>query len=210
MDFSIILGADLNKKSIMKNLLLFSCKDDNDGKLPDHAYIYINGQDKTNKTASSSEAMTVSEICRYDSILLMKYHYFEGQICGGFGICTIVTNPNNEGNNGIDTVNNRISILAREVSIGLEYITGGLLDTCARYVILDGHHTDGGGHVEDTLAYIPKAQHRAAVEKLEELYKDKDNNWSEIYRIFNEAFIFVPCTGDEYKAMPEEALTTIR
>ena len=199
----------LTAAALASTLLLFSCKDDN-GKLPDHAYIYINGQDKTNKTASSSEAMTVAEICRYDSIDLVKYHYFEGQICGGFGKCTIVTNPDNEGNFGIDTVNNRISILAREVSLGLEYITGGLLDTCARYVIIDGHNNGGGASIGDTLAYIPKAQHRAAVEKLEELYKDKESNWSEIYRIFNEAFIFVPCTGDEYKAMPEEALTTIR
>lgn len=196
--------------ALVSTVILFSCKDDNGGKLPDHAYIYINGRDNANKTATITEPMTVAEICRFDSIILMKWHYYEGQRCGGFGVCTIVTDPNNEGNFGIDTVNNRICILAREVSLGLEYITGGLLDTCARYVILDGHPTEGGGYVGDTLAYIPKAQHRAAVEKLEELYKDKDKNWSEIYRIFNEAFIFVPCTAEEYRAMKDEMLTTIR
>lgn len=71
-------------------LFAFSSCDDDSGKLPDNAYIYINGQDKTNK-ALSSEALTVSEICRGDSLVLLE-QYADGG-CGN-GICPIVTNPN--------------------------------------------------------------------------------------------------------------------
>ena len=39
-----------------------------------------------------------------------------------------------------------------------------------------------------------------SVGQLTELFKDKESNWSEIYRIFTDAFIFVPCTAEEYKA----------
>ncbi len=71
-------------------LFAFSSCDDDSGKLPDNAYIYINGQDKTSK-ALSSEALTVSEICRGDSLVLLE-QYADGG-CGN-GICPIVTNPN--------------------------------------------------------------------------------------------------------------------
>ncbi len=170
-------------------LSLSSCDDDN-GKLPDNVKIYINGQDKTNKSAAITEAMTVAEVCRFDSLEMLEQHA-DGS-CGSawFTIAGL-------GNCAIDTTNNRLSIAANQVD--LENNTWLMKDS--HFLIRDGHSDGEGGYLMDTLGYVPRAQHNAAVDKLTELFKDKDNNWSEIYRIFTDAFIFVPCTAEEYRAL---------
>lgn len=59
-------------------IVLTCCEDDD--KLPDDAKIYINGQDKTNKAASTS-AKTVRELCLGDSLELIN----ENEVYGGGG-----------------------------------------------------------------------------------------------------------------------------
>lgn len=176
-------------------LLLSSCKDDDNGKLPDNVKIYINGQDKTNKAITFSEAMTVAEICRFDSLEMVEQYAHGG--CGS-AIFTIA----GLGNCAIDTINNRLSIAANQVD-ALEDNSWLLKDS--HFLIRNGHYR-GGAPISDTLGYVPRAQHNAAVDKLTELFKDKENNWSEIYRIFTEAFIFVPCTAEEYRALEAAGL----
>ena len=180
-------------------LFAFSSCDDDSGKLPDKVNIYINGQDKTNK-ALSSEALTVSEICRGDSLVLLEQYANGG--CGN-AFCSIVTNPNDEGNFAIDTVNNRICMPAREVNI-IEENTWLYKDS--RFLILNGHSDGMGAFLGDTLAYVPHVQHNAAVDKLNELFVDREGNWTEIYKIFTEAFIFVPCTAEEYRELKAAGL----
>ncbi len=187
----------------MKNLLLFtaavlasaaflfSCKDDDNGKLPDNVKIYINGQDRTNKTATITEAMSVAAICRFDSLEMLE-QYADGSCGSAFFTITGL------GNCAIDTINNRLSIAANQID---EIEANSWLMKDSHFIIRDGHSDGWGGNKMDTLGYVPRTQHNAAVDKLTELFKDKENNWSEIYRIFTDAFIFVPCTAEEYRAL---------
>ena len=181
--------------------LVLTCCEDND-KLPDDAKIYINGQDKTNKAASTT-AKTVRELCLGDSLMLIN----ENEVHEGWGasICTIVVNPNDESNNAIDTVNCRISVPARDIN-NFDLSEISLLDKNCHYFIVDGHSDGKGAYLGDTLAYIPTAQHHAIVDQLEELFKDKEANITEIYQLFSDAFVFIPCTAEEYKELEAAGL----
>ena len=176
--------------ALMSATFLTSCNDDDNGKLPDNVKIYINGQDRTNKSATITEAMSVAEICRFDSLEMLEQ--FADGSCGS-ALFTIA----GLGNCAIDTVSNRLSIAANQVDV--ENNTWLMKDS--HFLIRDGHNNGGGAPIGDTLAYVPRAQHNAAVDQLTELFKDKESNWSEIYRIFTDAFIFVPCTAEEYRAL---------
>lgn len=177
--------------ALMSATFLTSCNDDDNGKLPDNVKIYINGQDRTNKAATITEAMSVAEICRFDSLEVLE-QYANGA-CGAarFTIAGL-------GNCAIDTVNNRLCIAANQID---EIEDNSWLLKDSHFIIIDGHNDGWGGSIGDTLAYVPRAQHNAAVDQLTELFKDKESNWSEIYRIFTDAFIFVPCTAEEYRAL---------
>ena len=176
--------------ALMSATFLTSCNDDDNGKLPDNVKIYINGQDRTNKAATITEAMSVAEICRFDSLEMLEQ--FSDGSCGS-ALFTIT----GLGNCAIDTISNRLSIAANQVDV--ENNTWLMKDS--HFLIRDGHNDGWGGMKMDTFAYVPRAQHNAAVDQLTELFKDKESNWSEIYRIFTDAFIFVPCTAEEYRAL---------
>ncbi len=178
-----------------------SCDDDN-GKLADGTCIFINGKDKTNKAASTS-AKSVKEICLGDSLVLLM----EDEVAQGWAnsICTIVVNPNDESNFAIDTVNYRISVPARDIN-NFDFNDIQLLGKNRHFLILDGHSNGYGGFIGDTLAYIPTAQHHAIVDQLEELFKDKEANFTEIYKLFSDAFVFIPCTAEEYRELEAAGL----
>ena len=59
---------------------------------------------------------------------------------------------------------------------------------------------------EDTIAYMPREYRLEAYEKMKKLFSEDELNWTEIYRVFNEGFIFVPCTGAEFKELVEKGL----
>ncbi len=181
--------------------LFTSCDDDND-KLSDDTCIFINGKDKTNKAVSTS-AKSVKEICLGDSLELIR----EYEPTGGCGaaICTIVVNPNNESNFAIDTANCRISVPARDVN-NYNFDEISLFDRNSHFYIVDGHSDGLGAYLGDTLAYIPTAQHHAIVDQLEELFKDKEANFTEIYKLFSDAFVFIPCTAEEYRELEAAGL----
>ena len=182
--------------------LVLTCCDDDNGKLADGTCIFINGKDKTNKAASTS-AKTVKEICLGDSLELIRHDL----TIDGWGdcICTIVVNPNNESNFAIDTVNCRISVPARDIN-NFDLSEISLLDKNSQFYIVDGHSDGKGAYLGDTLAYIPTAQHHAIVDQLEELFKDKEANITEIYQLFSDAFVFIPCTAEEYRELEAAGL----
>ena len=62
----------------------------------------------------------------------------------------------------------------------------------------------------DTLAYIPTVQHHAIVDQLEELFKDNEANITEIYKLFSDAFVFIPCTEEEYRELEAAGLNRLR
>lgn len=57
---------------------------------------------------------------------------------------------------------------------------------------------------EDTIAYIPNAVLKAAREKIETAYND--SNYTEVYRLFNEAYKFRPTTGKQWRKLKEKGL----
>lgn len=52
---------------------------------------------------------------------------------------------------------------------------------------------------EDTIAYIPNSVMDEATKKIEEAYND--SNYTEVYRLFNEAFTFKPITAKQWKRL---------
>ena len=54
----------------------------------------------------------------------------------------------------------------------------------------------------DTIGYIPQSVRNEAFERILEAEKRKD--YDEIYKIFNEAFVGIPCTAEEYKILKAE------
>jgi hypothetical protein len=54
-------------------------------------------------------------------------------------------------------------------------------------------------NVRDTIAYIPNNTMRTAESQIKIAYDAQD--YEEVYRIFNEAFTFLPCTASEWRAI---------
>lgn len=54
----------------------------------------------------------------------------------------------------------------------------------------------------DTIGYIPQSVRNEAFERILEAEKRKD--YDAIYKIFNEAFVGIPCTAEEYKILKAE------
>ena len=58
---------------------------------------------------------------------------------------------------------------------------------------------DGGTDYGDTVAYIPNAQLDSAEDTINKLFAKGD--FDQIYKMFETAFQFIPCTGDDFKEM---------
>lgn len=56
----------------------------------------------------------------------------------------------------------------------------------------------------DTIGYIPQSVRNEAFERI--LVAEKEQNYDLIYKIFNEAFVGVPCTAEEYKEIKAKGL----
>lgn len=52
-------------------------------------------------------------------------------------------------------------------------------------------------HTGDTIAYIPNSAIESARERIIELHAQE--RYDEIYELFQDAFVFYPCTSEEYK-----------
>lgn len=59
-----------------------------------------------------------------------------------------------------------------------------------------------GGYIKDTLAYIPNATLAQARESITKAYND--SNYTEVYRLFHEAFRFVPITGKQWRELEKQ------
>lgn len=163
-------------------MCFISCKDDNE-KRPDTAPLYINGVDKANKSANK-EALTASEIVRLDSVCLTNTNtHLGGRVDKLFCF----------GMNNIDTINNRLIMEA----VNIDQIDNNLFLTNENWFI-------SSWVTEDTLAYVPNAQLIEAYEQIRVLWEKED--WNAIYDIFQNAFSFVPCTGEELRELEKQGL----
>ena len=204
--------------AIVSAFLVFSCEsDEGGGKLDTYSQIYVNGRNIVNKSASTANTegkqklLTVEEICKGDSIVLCATSYDkEGNDHKIFEEKFIY-------NGSIDTIKNRIALRAGNIN-GLEK-NEFLMEEWKWYIrklnwVYNGEDEDGNPmyvcglslEAHDTIAYIPTEQRLAVVDTLTTLFEDKEGNWDKIYKIFNDAFIFYPCTGEEYKELEAAGL----
>lgn len=192
----------------MKNTLLFlgfvssmlalsSCEK-NDSVPDNSCTIWINGQDKTeNKSLCEyrSHALTAAQVCKFDDGIMLKGATSDGVTSTGIG-CKI--NSDNENFANIDTINNRIGLMVLHVSAALY---NSLFERDYQWLIIlngDTTHTD-----YDTVAYIPNSARLAAIDTLTSLFDSSNGGWEKNYEAINEivqnAFKFIPCTGEEFK-----------
>ena len=196
---------------------LTSCKDDDGdgGKFNPDAKIWINARNTTNKyihenADGTQRRQTAEEICKGDSIALCGETKFTG---GGYCI-NYTLKPTIEGSYLIDTVNMRLPLTAGNADDGYTPLDKNMfldenMSWVVRKIVYERAYDLLKGDYDsykwsDTLAYVPMSARHAAKEAMRELWDDRDGNREEIYRIFNEAFYFIPCTGEEYKALLEK------
>lgn len=168
-------------------LAFFSaCDKEEDGPRGEGSRLYINGKDRTNKAATG--ALTVREILRNDTLRLRATSIkdddkpiFERET---------LTGEATHADGTIDTVNQRIIREALETEF---------FDKFHNYVIVDKKLEHW-----DTLAYIPNDTVLAAYERIYELREQ--GRWNELYEVFQNAFVFYPCTGAEYRELAAKGL----
>lgn len=191
-----ICGNQYFKTMKTKHLLLallaccafVGCEEDNP-KLRDDYKIYINGVDRVegNKSANQ-ERLTAHEVCLVDTVAMMLTAEGGGATLINFSLAI--------GN--LDTINNRLIMTAGNIS--------GVEDNSFfkenRKCFLQKNN-----EYSDTIAYIPTSQRLAIVDTLTTLFADgREKNIDKILEIFQTAFIFYPCTGEEYKELVAQGL----
>lgn len=167
-----------------------SCKDDDNDKFDCNHRLYINGVNKANK-AVRYENLSVEEIVRIDSVWLISVY-------NGVGLTELF--EFSLGN--IDTLNNRFAMQAG-------YINNGTYDNIffsqRNYYLVKSIYGENDTYLgDDTLAYVPNKQITDAKAKIDSLFPL--GKWSEIYEIFNNAFTFIPCTGEELRELEKQGL----
>lgn len=168
-------------------LVFASCEKDEDKQLDPSHKIYITGVDKANKAIDGH--LTPHEIVCLENITLM---------CQDVD-CDIQMSFDHTTRNNLDTINNRLIMKAGNVIDvnGSPIENNGFLSAKEAYIVMDKDGCPEG----DTIAYIPQSQRFEALAQLIELFPKGE--YSKMYKIFDEALTFVPCTGKEYKAMKE-------
>ena len=185
---------------------LFSCEEsDKGGKLGQDAKIWITGKDGGNKylkvnSDGTQRRLTVEEICKWDSVAIYTVPNDNRYIFAIF--CTIAPVPGCDGYGSIDTVNMRLGMLAGNIG----GITGNDFLSDEYHVFIAKQWYEGDYLKHDTIAYVPTSQRLAAYEELLKYVGKEEDNWDKIYKIFNDAFIFYPCTGEEYKELEAAGL----
>lgn len=191
----------------MKNTLLFlgfvslilalsSCEK-NDSVPDNSCTIWISGQDKSeNKSLCEyrSHALTAAQVCRIDTFLFLSGRNDDATY-GGDIECRL--NSDNENFALQDTVNNRIGLRVLHVSNALNSV---LFERELQWLVI---HLDTICNDFDTVAYIPNSARLAAIDTLTSLFDSSNGGWEKNYEAINEivqnAFKFIPCTGEEFK-----------
>ncbi|MGN0030315.1 MAG: hypothetical protein ACI35Q_11390 [Marinilabiliaceae bacterium] len=159
-----------------------ACDKEEDGPRGEGSRLYINGKDRQTTNKAATGALTVREILRNDTLWLRgRAIDREGETLSGQATHAAGT---------IDTVNQRIIREALEANF---------FDEFHNYVITDNKYPDG-----DTLAYIPNDTVKAAYERIYVLREQ--GRWNELYEVFQNAFVFYPCTGAEYRELAAKGL----
>lgn len=190
-----------------------ACKDDDGGKFDPFAKIWINGKNSTNKVQTTQQRLTAEQICKGDSIYLSGTTKCDNMLAT---VTAYMIKPTYDGALPIDTVNMRLPMENGNVDDGYTPLDKNIfLSEEFNWFILKMERDSSlneryeyvySGKHTDTIGYIPTSVRLAAREEIRKLWDDRDANREAIYKIFNDAFVFYPCTGAEYKRMLEEGI----
>lgn len=179
---------------------LVGCKED-ENKIDNFSPIYIKGVDAGNK--SVQQRRSVHEILTRGNLWLMSRGMFDN-FMGERG-------PIDWGkqflpwDNNIDTINDRLIMDAGNVLYDgqLNWLGGMFLrgrNYYIQFVEYDGEH-----RIDlDTVGYIPNHVIEEAQIKILDLWKE--GKVDEIYKTFQDAFYFIPCTGEEFKSIKDTTI----
>lgn len=174
----------------------------------DSVRVYVNGREALNKSIDNPERLSVKEICKLGELWLKadgpKYWIEDA---GGQWVCEtsigqhfMLDIPDGwDGVGWIDTANCRLRFAADVINyFELDRENHSFFLERFKFVLTNN---DG-----DTIAYVPTAQRMAVVDELLVLFDNKEKNWNRICELFNDAFIFIPCTGEEWNELAEAGL----
>ncbi len=168
---------------------LMACeKEPGSSKLDPAAPVYISGSEAVTD-AKGQDLLSVKEVIK-------QSNYF---VCNHSSHPTSIAYYTIDGVCERDTVNNRIVgysawVITAEGSLSTEFIE-------SRNFLLINYDWDT---VRDTLGYIPNSVMIAAETAIKAAYEEDD--YEECYRLFQEAFVFYPTTGERYLQLVEEGL----
>lgn len=163
-------------------LAIFGCKKDDKGRLDKDAMISIWPSGATKAMVHLSNY----EIVRQAESLSFYSPSFTGPGTRGFT------------KDQRDTINTRLLMFGRDIidqfgNYVPEFIEGN------DFVIRRNLATPVQTPKWDTIAYIPNSVIQAAKTAIQKAYAE--GNFTEVYRVFDEAFTFIPCTAEEWRAL---------
>lgn len=172
-----------------------ACDDEENEKLNPDYKIYINGRDKAGNKAASLGRMTAHEICTLDSICLRSTQGTLIPFCCADG--------GDKGYYKIDTINDRLVMIGEDINEAKDNI---FLIPEVKWLVGTLRPLDRA-EIGDTLGYVPTAQRTAVMDTLITLFADgREKNIDAILDIFQSAFVFYPCTAEEYKELAAKGL----
>lgn len=86
-------------------------------------------------------------------------------------------------------------------SRGGDILTSALYNRERYYITQAINNENGEPIANDTVAYVPRAQVNATFEEIAKLYNDVEGNKARILELYQDGFIFIPCTGEEYREL---------
>lgn len=165
-------------------LAIFGCKKDDRGQLDKNAMISIWPSGATTKATNH---LSNYEIVRQAESI----SYFNPDI-----VSTSITRGFTKDQR--DTINTRLLMFGTDIidqfgNYVPEFIEGN------DFVIRRNLATPIQTPIWDTIAYIPNAVIKSARATIQKAYAE--GNYTEVYRVFDEAFTFIPCGGEEWRAL---------
>ncbi len=170
----------------------------------DSVNVYINGKDAQNKSITDSTGrLSVKEVCKLGELFLMGGWDEEHTWIDENGLATsegcmgyfFMINPEFDGQGWIDTANCRLRFTPDIINFfETDREEHGFFREDFKFVLTVGLNGD-------TVAYIPTTQRMAVVDELLVLFDNKEKNWNRICQLFTDAFIFIPCTPEEWKEL---------
>ena len=182
--------------AVFTTSIFTACKDDDSKAWNNYAPVYIWGHDRDGNKAVNQQVEKVHDILVWATEEEQSLVMFSDQT----GFTETFSNTMDAEVARVDTINDRAIFLAMRIICDGE-INENWLPYRNWYIVKNSTSSRFWG---DTVAYIPNAQLDFAEDTIRKLFKAGD--YDSIYKIFETAFQFIPCTGAEFKEMKEKGL----